>query len=541
MVSYEDKKAYFERGVAQVGNDGFAVAGPERVSLLKASRFKAAYGGVGYSGDVPAPGKKRPELFIDRWLRDPDRRIVDRMTYVPYAEGHRPQTASELNTFRGFDSSVTTWPRLSEGRIEALVKPWRALGIQLCGGILTNFDLVEQWLAHLVQFPDQRTNIAFGFVGARQGVGKNTFFAPLGKIIGAHNYLEDPDVHKFVESHLQKTDLAGRMLCVLDEADPASTKLFHAKLKVCVTGDKTWSRRKGEVDHQLPAHHRFVALSNNIDGLFVDLKSGNRRFVLFQPTVVFATPQPSDRAADLVTPEARRIHNEEYIRRFVSPGVGECVAALFQHLAKLHVKYRTTAQWEQAGVKVMAASPLSRSLEPIPGHVEFLYSITREPEDTQRPPIEGDKKSGLRKVKQVGWKKTHAHDDDYDEDLRDDPSYNLNRPYHEIEISHKALFKLFSGCTYAESGSSQHKFSLDVQTIFAQAASIETFGSHMVTPPGLEHNFKTEGVSYWRFSTQRLRDQLELNYPGLKLRNKVPDIDASSLSEAITSGDMYVE
>ena len=44
MVSYEDKKAYFERGVAQVGNDGFAVAGPERVGLLKASRFKAAYG-----------------------------------------------------------------------------------------------------------------------------------------------------------------------------------------------------------------------------------------------------------------------------------------------------------------------------------------------------------------------------------------------------------------------------------------------------------------------------------------------------------------
>jgi hypothetical protein len=42
--------------------------------------------------------------------------------------------------------------------------------------------------------------------------------------------------------------------------------------------------------------------------------------------------------------------------------------------------------------------------------------------------------------------------------------------------------------------------------------------SNMVTPPGLEHNFKTEGVSYWRFSTQRLRDQLELTYPGLKLQ-----------------------
>ncbi len=159
---------------------------------------------------------------------------------------------------------------------------------------------------------------------------------------------------------------------MLDEADPASTKLFHAKLKVCVTGDKTWSRRSGEVDHQLPAHHRFVALSNNIDGLFVDLKSGNRRFVLFQPTVVFATPQPSDRAADLVTPEARRIHNEEYIRRFVSPGVGECVAALFQHLANLPVKYRTTARWEEAGVKVMAASPLSSHPGPPPSMHQVL-------------------------------------------------------------------------------------------------------------------------------------------------------------------------
>ena len=114
MVSYEDKKAYFERGVAQVGNDGFAVAGPERVSLLKASRFKAAYGGVGYSGDVPAPGKKRPELFIDRWLRDPDRRIVDRMTYVPYAVIGRRHPPSSI---RSVDSTARSrhGPRYQRG------------------------------------------------------------------------------------------------------------------------------------------------------------------------------------------------------------------------------------------------------------------------------------------------------------------------------------------------------------------------------------------------------------------------------------------
>jgi hypothetical protein len=543
LPSYAEKKALFETGVVQVGNESFAVATVDRVALLKLSKFKAAFQGAGSSGDAPAPGKKH-ESFVDRWLRDPDRRIATKLTYIPRAPHSEmpppPPVRGEINTFLGFDAAVTTRANLAPLRIAALVKPWRALGIQLCEGFDAKFDLLEQWLAHMVQLPHERSNIAFGIVGAREGVGKNAFFAPVRKVLGPHNAFESADIHKFVESFHEKADMAGRLLCIHDEANPKSTKLFHDKLKVTVTGETAWSRHAGEVPHELPAHHRFVALSNNLDGLYVDFKSGNRRFVLLKPTKVFATPQPGrDLPEDLLTPEARLTHRKEYTRRFVNPGADECISALYQHLATLKLKYHDTTEWEEAATKLMSASPLSTSIEPTPGHVEFLYSITREPEDPQRPPIEGDKKSGLRNVKQVGWKKTDAHDDDYDEDRRDDPSYNLNRPYHEIEISREALFKLFSGTRYAESGSSQHKFSLDVQTIFARAASIETYGSHMVTPTGLDHDFKTDGVRYWRFSTQRLRAQLERDHPALKLL-RAPDA-ALSLSDAITSGAMYLD
>ena len=118
--------------------------------------------------------------------------------------------------------------------------PWRAVGLQLCEGVDRNFDLLEQWLAHIVQRPAERTNISFGLVGARQGVYKNAFFDPVRTILGKHNCIDDQDIHKFIESSHQRTQLAGKLLCVMDEAKNRETKLFQANIKVSVTGAEAW-------------------------------------------------------------------------------------------------------------------------------------------------------------------------------------------------------------------------------------------------------------------------------------------------------------
>ncbi len=137
---------------------------------------------------------------------------MDKLTYTygPIAK----HGAREINTFRGFGPIATAnrpelpteagYARDYVGAIDAierhtkwvadLVAPWRAVGLQLCEGVDRNFDLLElleQWLAHIVQRPAERTNISFGLVGARQGVYKNAFFDPVRTILGKHNCIDD--------------------------------------------------------------------------------------------------------------------------------------------------------------------------------------------------------------------------------------------------------------------------------------------------------------------------------------------------------------
>jgi hypothetical protein len=153
----------------------------------------------------------------------------------------------------------------------------------------------------------------------------------------------------------------------------------------------------------------------------------------------------------------------------------------------------------------------------------------------------GNEECGLLKMKQVVWEKRHPADGVYDEARRDDPNYIMNRAYHEIEISKEALFRYFLGSYHSRGSLTQHKFSLDVGRVFACAAAefSHKSQSHIITARGREHEFKTSGACYWRFSTQRLRYQLDVDHPELKLCVKAPDA-TTSLSEAITSGAMYL-
>ena len=92
-----------------------------------------------------------------------------------------------------------------------------------------------------MQRPAERTNISIGLVGARQGVYKNAFFDPVRTILSKHNCINNQDIHKFTESSHLRTQLAGKLLCIMDEAKNRETKMFQANIKVSVTGAEAWS------------------------------------------------------------------------------------------------------------------------------------------------------------------------------------------------------------------------------------------------------------------------------------------------------------
>ena len=139
----------------------------------------------------------------------------------------------------------------------------------------------------------------------------------------------------------------------------------NSELKVTVTGTKTLVSRKYEQQYTIDAHHRFVVLSNFIDGLGCDFASGNRRFMLMQPTnLIKRIPCYNDFQA-------------KYVDRFIKTDKPPTFKnALFKHLTTLPVQYRTTADWEGKLKEFMADSTMHRKSEALPVSLRWLYEFT---------------------------------------------------------------------------------------------------------------------------------------------------------------------
>ena len=555
LATYDDKKAYFERFAAEVDGVGYvSPCADGRLRVLKRGAFEKAHESA---GKVPVPDKpKRTQPFIARWFGDASRRIVQRLTYAPQVVAYAdPGT---LNMFRGF-GPIAGGPALSLDRVAALVAPWRAIGLQLCEGEEDKWQLMEQWLAHIVQFPEQRSNISFALVGAKQGCFKTAFFEPFGHILGPHNYSRSLDIHHFVESSHERTKLAGQLLCVHDEAKPEKTKLFQNQIKETVTGTFAKSMRDGEASYELPAVHRLVVLSNYLDGLAVDFGSGNRRFVLYEPTSVF-TPgdDGGDDGAQRLSPPARQRFDDEYVRRFIGadsergPDDVECLRALYQHLkAVVRVGPRSTAEWVAALFAIMRGSKFGtpRELKSTPpSHVRFLHDLTAEAFVEGAPLIHGGPGQGVYESKDVGYehpmRQLWEDPRDYDDRITDPtPDPERDRVWHRYVIAKDQLYALYIVSQFCprQSPPTQNKFSLDVSQYFCRAASLRgrIDGFAVVTARDDEHAGKLAGgVRVWRFRTQHLRRILLQDYPSLehcKSRAKV----IAELERDIMDGSMF--
>lgn len=471
---------------------------------------------------------------------------MQRLTYAPLGSAD----PGALNMFRGF-GPVAGGPALSPERVAALVAPWRAIGLQLCEGDEVKWGLLEQWLAHIVQFPGQRSNISFAFVGGRQGTFKGTFFAPVMRILGLHNCFMSADIHHFVNSSHNKTRLAGQLLCVYDEGDPKATRLFQAQIKETVTAtDATiWLARNVPYE-KLPAMHRLVVLSNQHDGLAVDIDSGNRRFVLYEPTSVFAPV-----GGQSLSPQARTRFVEEYIRRYVGddsergPDDVECMRALHQHLKEVvQVTHGSTAEWEKALETIMRGyKPGSRTP---PDHVRFLHDLTAEAFYEGAPLIAGSPADGVIESKGVPYEhpRRQPWEDEREYDERKDdqaPDPDRDRSWHRYVITKKLLYERYQSSPHwprpPATAPTQNKFTLDVGAFFCQAAALraDIYGMINTVDAEEKHEVKVHpGDLAWRFRTQCLRSVLLQAYPELehsKSRAKV----IAQLEQDIMGGSMF--
>jgi hypothetical protein len=214
--------------------------------------------------EVPTGDKPKHASAGDAWIRNAARRQHDRVVMQPAAP---PITADNcLNVWSGF-------------RVESVpgdVRPFFALLNRLVPDPEA-YGFVCSWLAHLLQHPHIKMNVALVIWSREQGVGKNLLFECIAKIIGERH-----------ATKIEQAELASqfngwmrnKILVIGDEVIGEDRRQHADKLKGLITGTTIQINEKHQPVSEIENLANFIFLSNHPTAMFVG--QDDRRYFVWE-------------------------------------------------------------------------------------------------------------------------------------------------------------------------------------------------------------------------------------------------------------------
>jgi len=221
------------------------------------------------------PGDKGPERVVEStpffpwWLQLADMRQYNDVQFRPppliLADGH-------YNMWRGF-------------KIEEVVP--RPVDIEsFLGHCTVLMEDNAEWgeylldlLAHRVQRPGERTEVALVLIGA-QGTGKTTFFQRLCQaLLHDHNYLITEKAEQITgKFHL----LYEKILVLWEEAESQDTNNAADRIKHLTTAEDEYSEKKCKDARKHPMCFLPIITANHIGRKSVNIEATDRRWVVMR-------------------------------------------------------------------------------------------------------------------------------------------------------------------------------------------------------------------------------------------------------------------
>ena len=194
------------------------------------------------------------------WFKSRNRRSYQGLTFKPNGEG-----LGKYNIWQGF--GVT--PR--KGNCERYLTH---IYENIADGKKEIYEYILNWMAHTVQFPEERIGVAIVLRG-RQGTGKGVMCTEFGKLFGPHF------VHIHRDQHLLgkfNSHLMGALVIYADEAFWAGDKASEGVLKAMITEETVFIEMKGKDAIPFDNYARLLIASNQSWVVPADLD--DRRFFL---------------------------------------------------------------------------------------------------------------------------------------------------------------------------------------------------------------------------------------------------------------------
>ena len=208
-----------------------------------------------------------PISFIDRWVRDKNIYTVDR------AEQYPPPLSvptNHYNLWTPFPFQLLTDeydPRNTE--LEEVLAFIRIL----CNNDDVSYNYFIKWLAHLLQFPAQKTGL-FPILISAEGVGKGTLMEIIKKMVGKDKFFETTNPEETVWGNFNPL-MKNAYLVYVNEFAKKNQAEAEGRIKGLLTDTTININGKGKDPFQMASYHRFIGSTNNEDP--TNVKAGDRR------------------------------------------------------------------------------------------------------------------------------------------------------------------------------------------------------------------------------------------------------------------------
>lgn len=202
--------------------------------------------------------------FIKRWLSDPERKEYYKVDFLPGKE----TSEHTYNLFRGFAHSPTPgdYSRMTE------------LLMLVSGKNPAVATYIEKWVASLFQRPWKKTGVCI-IVKGLKGIGKDTYFDTIGRIIGTKHFLTTakPEFDVFGRFNSQLSQL---LFLKFEEANFETNRDNEDQLKKLITSEYESIERKGHDPIRTTSCVNCVMTTNK--HIPIPMSDDERRFMMVE-------------------------------------------------------------------------------------------------------------------------------------------------------------------------------------------------------------------------------------------------------------------
>jgi hypothetical protein len=282
--TYSKRKAYIEKFLCKVQQPEplyvFQNGIHKTPQILNPSQLSLLLKPIG-SGFMNQMNMSIP--FYDKWSNDVDHRLYRTMDFLPFNRNNPIVDENVFNLFEGFNEDIYGEP-MEQPVVLKKITPYLDLVQELCGGDDEHAMYFHKFIGQIFQDPSHKVPTCIILKG-KQGVGKNIILDAIGNMLNKKHYITSSKPTDFFGEHAE--GYYRKLLVNLNEAEGRDTFDFEGKIKSFISEDTITINPKNVRPTQISNHARTIITTNKPNPIPIDVRSKDRRYVVFQATDVY--------------------------------------------------------------------------------------------------------------------------------------------------------------------------------------------------------------------------------------------------------------